>query len=584
MAPHWRRSNRGAKKQDKRAEHVLGNPKPAKNNIEKNIVARPSYDEVLAAVSSLYDDDLKPVGRILRKRIAERIVFDSLGSMTSSIVKVDKHLPDAKYVRELCEGSATMRVQSEEGGDWSAMLLDRPHSFIDIYSPSDKYSAQLWDSLSSYFSSAEGSSTFLPGGRYSCAKVLCERSLPFLRDYSLGQVCHIIQLAMSQKKILGYWNGSIVPYARSQSKMKAECAMFSVPCLTCGKEEPASGENTQMQTATWGNTRQYLQEILADAPETAEGNRCVPLSNVKRLFRSKYNTLLSETMLGYMKLSELLQDPQLSDVCTVRLGDYGYIVVQVAGDEAGKIESAPFEANTTESTNSFESDLGSNTDHSVDLVSADASELQETAPIGISPDRLNFDDVGNFLSLCTLTSPEFEDEEPQRRFQFCSNEPLEGIEEIPSSPETKAHPSRLESGWIGSIALSKVRNTFIHSPLPPPTPLRNSTCRRARSVPKDVGSGKNHWETACQALCASKIDNRERQHEFNVNESSTPSVYGSYDLTAMPSPALTASPVCFRSYSPFLRNTFFAPTLSNLDCHAPLSPSSKVVFLTNYFA
>lgn len=51
------------------------------------------------------------------------------------------------------------------------------------------------------------------------------------------------------------------------------------------------------------------------------------LANVKRLFRSAYGLELSETMLGYTKLSDLLQDPRLSDLCSVELRNRGYAVV-----------------------------------------------------------------------------------------------------------------------------------------------------------------------------------------------------------------------------------------------------------------
>merc|ERR1711959_666927 len=94
-------------------------------------------------------------------------------------------------------------------------------------------------------------------------------------------------------------------------------------------------------------------------------------------------------------------------------------------------------------------------------------------------------------------------------------------------------PSVMNNGCVGSIALSKVQNTFIHSPLPPPTPLRVGASRRSRSLPKDVGSDKNMWETTCQSLGCSRIP---RVHQ--VYPLPTPSVYSDH---IPPSPALTAS-------------------------------------------
>ena len=51
-----------------------------------------------------------------------------------------------------------------------------------------------------------------------------------------------------------------------------------------------------------------------------------PLSNFKRLFKQRHGVELSETALGHAKLSELLRDPRVSELCTVRLRTHGYAV------------------------------------------------------------------------------------------------------------------------------------------------------------------------------------------------------------------------------------------------------------------
>merc|ERR1719446_1619043 len=82
--------------------------------------------------------------------------------------------------------------------------------------------------------------------------------------------------------------------------------------------------------ASWDTARQYLRDILdSSAKSSPDSIGTVPLSNVKRLFRSKFKTELSETKLGHSKLSELLQDERFQDICHVQLQGHGYIVVQV---------------------------------------------------------------------------------------------------------------------------------------------------------------------------------------------------------------------------------------------------------------
>merc|ERR1712050_469470 len=106
----------------------------------------------------------------------------------------------------------------------------------------------------------------LPGGRYSCAQVLMQRRLPFLVGRSLGQVCHIVQLAISQKKLLGYLRGAVVPYGRSQSKVKDQCARRQSP-----EAESRSG------LADWETMRLFLRETFGNLKP---GVDTIPLSNM----------------------------------------------------------------------------------------------------------------------------------------------------------------------------------------------------------------------------------------------------------------------------------------------------------------
>jgi len=257
-----------------------------------------SFEEVLEAVETLYADELKPFSRILRKRLAERAIV-------KGYTDVDV---DITGIRAVCESCPLLRVHPEGGNDWSTTLEGRTVCFIDVYSPHDDYPPELWQEATAYFDSLDESDMVLPGGRYLCANALMRRKLPFLEGRSLGQVSHIVQLAISQKKLLGYLHGAVVPYRRSQSMLKERCAERLRPCISTRRSTKA--------LATWGTVRTHLYEILDGLDAGAD---VIPLSNVKRLFRSKFRIELSETALGYSKLSDLLQDPRLSDVCNVWL-------------------------------------------------------------------------------------------------------------------------------------------------------------------------------------------------------------------------------------------------------------------------
>merc|ERR1719502_442676 len=87
----------------------------------------------------------------------------------------------------------------------------------------------------------------------------------------------------------------------------------------------ANDEAPTVPFADWAAVRSCLVEIMNLARHSEHG--CEPLANIKRLFRSRYHLELSETLLGYTKLSEVLQDPQVSDLCTLQMRNSGCSVV-----------------------------------------------------------------------------------------------------------------------------------------------------------------------------------------------------------------------------------------------------------------
>lgn len=310
---------------------------------------RPAACEVVAAVESLYADRLKPFGRILLKRIRELSAAAATAQARETgdacaIVSADAMpLVDPKALRRICETTPQMlRVEPEEGKEYSVLLVGRQRDFVDVTDPTDSYGPEVWSAVAEYFEKLPDAEMVLPGGRYSCAQVLAARGLPFLEGRSLGEVCHIVQIAVSQRRILGYLEGSMVPFGRSVDCIKEQCAVRKQPVLLI----PRKGDpNTPL--ATWEDARGRLAEILSDAA-TAGRPGVITLSNVKRLFRSRFGLELSETALGYSRLHDLLQDPRLSDLCVVEAQGQQHVVIQRTGAEdpwaAGEpacAESAP---------------------------------------------------------------------------------------------------------------------------------------------------------------------------------------------------------------------------------------------------
>jgi len=420
-------------------------------------VLLPETNEIIAAMESLYADELKPVGRILRKRIAERAAADSDG-------KGQCTLPDVhgRHLRQVCDACPLIRVEPEDGGEWGALLIGVKGSFMDVYSPNDVYPQELWDGAAAYFETLDGDDILLPGGRYSCAQALAKRQLPFLAGYSVGKICHIVQLAISQKKILGYLNGGVVPYNHSQSMVKEQCVLFKQPCAGPIKSEV-------MPIATWDEALDGVRKIME--VEIDRGQTVVPLSNVKRLFRSRFNLELSETMLGHLKLSDLLQDPKFADICTVQLEGNGYNVIKPSCRRSISLEDwLPV------------AEEGG-------LLTGSSSLQLDTEPLRVN---LHLDEAPSADTAALYAE-------------------VDGVPLFPPTPSFPPTPAVKGFGRYEVYGASPsnlagldsvhhtVHNTFIHTPLPPTTPMRTSR-RRTQSVPRDMGATTEEWGGPCDDL------------------------------------------------------------------------------------
>lgn len=424
--------------------------------------------EVSNAVWSLYEDQVKPYGRILRKRLAE-IAF----AKSQTHIEVDPF-----RLRQACESYTWFSVQDEAAGEWACLLPGLPEAFIDATDPTDVYPPQLWASFCEYLDSlAQGheARARMPGGRYACARELVARQLPFFAGYTLGQICQIVQLAISQKHCMGYSDGGLVPYAMSQSMVKEKKASQQVPIST----------RSSRPLAMWPKVREVLKDILHDA--LLQKEKAVPLSNVKRMFRSQFKVELSETSLGYSKLSELLRDAYLSDLCFVELRQSGYVMIP---------RPEAFDSNANyEKGFTFET-------YQESSQRQDVTASSENVTIA-SPENDFAASHENALSLKRMR--------PQMMEDFDKNAQADGA--VQPGPESNPlaswgwwplSPSQInEDGCMGGM----VQRTFIHHPLPPPTPAKGSGTRsgigariRSLSVPKNFGSPKCAFADALHSL------------------------------------------------------------------------------------
>jgi len=284
----------------------------------------PTTEQIISAVQSLCDDELRPFGRVVLKRLREHAAAAQALAQGLPVDAVDpESMPriDPKQLRRLCEECELLHVTPEEGKEYSAVPVGAACSFVEVCDPTDVYDSKLWSGLVKHFDGMILAGSSLPCGRYASARSLVMQQLPFFQDLSFGKICHIVQLSISQKRLLGHKEGRLVPFEASDECAKERCALMQQP-FSPKKSEDSSA---LLLVATWDSTRACLQQLLfpSDGKDAD-----LPLSDVKRLFRRQFDLELNETALGYTRVYDLLQDPRLRDVCTVHSQGNGQVSVR----------------------------------------------------------------------------------------------------------------------------------------------------------------------------------------------------------------------------------------------------------------
>jgi hypothetical protein len=239
---------------------------------------------LLEAVKSLYKDQIMPHHMLVLRRFQE-----NYGERLS-----------AQQLRHLClEIPEIQVVATGELKHFDVMLHDPPEGFemfVDQLSPEDSYPPELWLQVQAFLEDeAQKPQTGWPGSRYEFAKWM-KSHLNCLAEYSLGQICHLVQMSISHRQLLGYRQGNIVSYELSDDCKKKSNAWLNVPTQILPGE---------MYVQTW----KQAGELIADLLEQNGGT--VQLSSLKKMCRKEHNVELSESALGHAKLSEFLKDHRL---------------------------------------------------------------------------------------------------------------------------------------------------------------------------------------------------------------------------------------------------------------------------------
>jgi hypothetical protein len=249
-------------------------------------------DAVFKAVNSLYDDELRPNLGLVRRRLKE--LYDVLVPITD--------------LRKLIQSLVKAKIISVQGDPQEPVLTlncRQAGSFIDPMDPEEPYDAKIYKRMQVLMDAVAVSdpNRLYKGGRYGMAQQLRSVEMPELQQFSLGQVCHIVQHAIA-KKIVGYKKGgALVPYQLSDS---------------CLKNSAESADSSSVDLLPPIKTVAELRAVLMVLWMNPENHQGLPLSLVKDKIEQYTKRSLSEHLLGFGKLSHLFTIAELEGCCELR--------------------------------------------------------------------------------------------------------------------------------------------------------------------------------------------------------------------------------------------------------------------------
>jgi len=263
----------------------------------------PHKELLLMALEGLYYDKLEPLVPTVARRMEE--VSTTMLPGENGEMALPSRWPSAQ-LKELARSTRGVVVE-EKPGDCNRcrfFLKGRKRDFVDQSSLNDPYPAEVWQEVKAAVE--EGRYEGLNSqSRYDLALTLRE-TIPILKGYKLGEVCHILHLAVNVHRLLGYREGRLVPYKASFNYEKTQNAVTMKPTAARRLE-------TCPHVESWQEVCDIISELLAQTPEKG-----IPLSALKERIRKQFGRELSETAMGHTKLSSFVEDPRLAMNCRLQ--------------------------------------------------------------------------------------------------------------------------------------------------------------------------------------------------------------------------------------------------------------------------
>jgi len=239
-------------------------------------------DILSSTLESLYKDRIKPMSNYVKGRLKER-------SCPEVVIK--------SFVEFYGQHSDLFRLQASPSEETAIFFVTEPSWFkgwVDIDAPEDPYDEGLWQAFKDFLDSGHA----FAGGRYGMARELAQRNLAFLSAYSLGEICHIVQLAIQKRKIIVYHRKMLKP----------------MPAAGAGADALAAngGENGAAADAEDITEYPHLYRVIFKTLRRHPSG--IRLSRLKQMIKEECQCRLNEMAFKCTKLIELFRQEPLRTV------------------------------------------------------------------------------------------------------------------------------------------------------------------------------------------------------------------------------------------------------------------------------
>lgn len=260
------------------------------------------------AVKSLYQDEALPRGPLV-----QWLLHMLLG------VKFNH-----RQIRELIEATPGVYADPPNSKklNFQAVLEDLPPGFKGFVSDEDvaaEITDELWQEAACCLSQggwpkAEDASHKF----FVVASWLQDVSATF-RALSFGRVLGVVRFGLQSECLLGHRGGVLVPYAHSE-----ECERRVNACTGL----PTHVQEGEAYVKTWVELQDCLRKLLHESKDEMPGGGqpMLEVSKLKLMFRTRFETELSETVFGHECLSKLLADSRIGDEFILDTQDHRYML------------------------------------------------------------------------------------------------------------------------------------------------------------------------------------------------------------------------------------------------------------------